>query len=79
MVFLGAGNISGLGYTEFDIAMKGVSSRITMDLRVFVYISIAAILLKLVQIYLEWNEERITSHTNELIENGNKHTLSTDS
>ena len=59
VVFLGAGNIAGLGYTEFDIAMEGVTSSIAMDLRVFVYISIASILLKMVQVYLEWNEERI--------------------
>lgn len=59
LVFLSAGNIAGLGYTEFDIAMESASISIAMDLRVFVYISIATILLKMVQVYLEWNEERI--------------------
>ncbi len=59
VVFLGAGNIAGLGYTEFDVAMESVTSSIAMDLRAFVYISIATILLKVVQVYLEWNEERI--------------------
>ena len=59
VVFLGAGNIANLGYTTFDVAMEGVQSYIAMDLHVFVYISIGAILLKIVQVYLEWNEERI--------------------
>lgn len=59
VVFLGAGNIAGLGYTQFEVAMEGVTSSIAMDLRVFVYISIATILLKVIQVYLEWNEERI--------------------
>ena len=59
VVFLGAGSIANLGYTTFDVAMEGVQSYIAMDLRVFVYISIGAILLKIVQVYLEWNEERI--------------------
>ncbi len=59
VVFLGAGNIASLGYSEFDIAVEGLTSSIAMDLRVFVYLSIATILLKVVQVYLEWNEERI--------------------
>jgi hypothetical protein len=59
IAFLGAGNIAGLGYTEFDIVLGGMTSSIAMDLRVFVYISIATIVLKMVQVYLEWNEERI--------------------
>ena len=59
VVFLGAGNIASLGYTTFDVAMEGVQNSIAMDLRVFVYISIAAILLKVIHVYLEWNEGRI--------------------
>ncbi len=59
VLLLGAGNIASLGYTEFEIAMQGATTSIAMDLRVFVYISIATILLKVVQVYLEWNEARI--------------------
>jgi hypothetical protein len=59
VLLLGAGNIMGLGYTEFDVATQGVQSNIAMDLRVFVYISIGTILLKVIQVYLEWNEVRI--------------------
>jgi hypothetical protein len=59
VVLLGVGNISGLGYTEFDIPMQGIHSKITMNLRVFVYISIATIALKMIQVYLSWNETRI--------------------
>jgi ABC-type multidrug transport system fused ATPase/permease subunit len=59
IVFLGAGSIANLGYTTFDVAMEGVQSTIAMDLRVFVYLSIGTILLKVIQVYLEWNEERI--------------------
>lgn len=59
IVFLGAGNIASLGYTEFKVAMQGVQSTITMDLRVFVYISIGTIFLKVLQVYLEWKEARV--------------------
>lgn len=59
IVFLGAGNIASLGYTEFRVAMQGVHSTITMDLRVFVYISIGTIFLKVLQVYLEWKEARV--------------------
>jgi hypothetical protein len=59
IVFLGAGNIASLGYTEFRVAMQGVQSTITMDLKVFVYISIGTIFLKVLQVYLEWKEARL--------------------
>ncbi|MBD3173414.1 hypothetical protein GF326_13195 [Candidatus Bathyarchaeota archaeon] len=59
IVFLGAGNIASLGYTEFKVAMQGVQSTIVMDLRVFVYISIGTIFLKVLQVYLEWKEARV--------------------
>ena len=59
IVFLGAGSIANLGYTTFDIAMEGVHSTIAMDLRVFVYVSIASILLKVIQVYLKWYEAKI--------------------
>ena len=59
IVFLGAGNIASLGYTEFRVAMQGVQSTITVDLRVFVYISIGTIFLKVLQVYLEWKEARV--------------------
>jgi hypothetical protein len=59
VVFLGAGDVMSLGLTQFDIAMEGVQSSIIMDLRIFVYVSIATILLKIVQVYLEWSEDRI--------------------
>jgi hypothetical protein len=39
ILLLGVGNITGLGYTEFEFAMQGIQSKISMDLRVFVYIS----------------------------------------
>lgn len=59
ILLLGVGNITGLGYTEFQIDMQGVQSKISMDLRVFVYISIVTIVLKMMQVYLKWNETRI--------------------
>ena len=59
IVFLGAGDIASLGYTTFNVTMDGVQSSIAMDLRIFVYFSIATILLKVIQVYLEWNEARI--------------------
>ena len=59
VVFLGAGNLTSLGYTEFEVAVEGVHNIIAIDLRVFVYVSIATIFLKMVQIYLEWNDAKI--------------------
>jgi hypothetical protein len=59
ILFLGAGNITNLGYTTFDITMEGVQNTIVMDLRFFVYFSLGTILLRMVQIYLEWSEARI--------------------
>ena len=59
IVLLGVGNVAGLGYTEFEFAMQGIQSKILMDLRVFVYISIVTIVLKMIQVYLKWNETRI--------------------
>jgi hypothetical protein len=59
IMLLGAGNLTGLGYTEFNVVLGGVHSSIAMDLRIFVQISIVTILLKVVQIYLEWNEVRV--------------------
>ena len=61
VVFLGAANTRSLSYTTFDVAMEGVHNTIAMDLRVFVYISIGAILLKNIQVYREWNEARIAA------------------
>ena len=59
ILLLGVGNITGLGYTEFEFAMQGIQSKISMDLRVFVYISIVTIVLKMIQVYLKWSETRI--------------------
>jgi hypothetical protein len=59
IVLLGVGNVAGLGYTEFEFAMQGIQSKISMDLRVFVYISIVTSVLKMIQVYLKWNETRI--------------------
>lgn len=61
VAFLGAGDLANLGYTTFDIAMEGAHTSIAMDLRVFVYISIASVLLKILQAFLEWNEARIAA------------------
>jgi hypothetical protein len=38
IMLLGAGNLAGLGYTEFNVALGGVHSSIAMDLRIFVQI-----------------------------------------
>jgi hypothetical protein len=57
-IFLGVGNIMNLGLAQFDVAMEGVQSNIILDLRVFVYVSIGTILLKVLQVYLEWKEAR---------------------
>jgi len=59
VMLLGVGNITGLGYSEFGFSVQGIQSNISMDLRLFVNISILTILLKMIQVYLNWNETRI--------------------
>jgi len=59
VVFLGAGDIMNLGYTQFDFATEGVKNSITMDLRVFVFFSIFTIILRVIKVYFEWKEARI--------------------
>ncbi|MCW4051088.1 MAG: hypothetical protein NWE89_15295 [Candidatus Bathyarchaeota archaeon] len=58
VVLLGAGNVMNLGLTSFTINQGGVVSQITMDLRVFIYLTFLTVGLKVVQVYLEWNETR---------------------
>jgi hypothetical protein len=59
VVFLGAGDIMNLGYTQFDVVAEGVKNSITMDLRVFVFFSIFTIILRVIKVYFEWKEARI--------------------
>ena len=59
LVLLGAGNIAGMGYTEFQVSVEGVTNLITLDLRVFIQASIIAVALKVVQSILEWREARM--------------------
>jgi len=59
LLLLGAGNLSSLGYVQFEVDLGEVTSSVAMDLSAFVYISVGVILLKVIQIFLEWREARI--------------------
>lgn len=59
VVFLGIGNYASLGLTEYTMAMDGAVSHITMDLRVFIYLTVGVVCLRIVQSYFEWNEAKV--------------------
>ena len=59
VIFLGAGNVASLGITELTVDMEGLTSVITMDLRVFIYFTLLTVGLRVIKTYLEWNEARI--------------------
>ena len=59
VVFLGIGNYTSLGLTEYNIDMDGAVSQITMDIRAFIYITVVVVCLRIIQSYLKWNEAKI--------------------
>ncbi len=58
VILLGAGNYASLGLTEFTVDMDGAISQIVMDMRVFVYLTIGVVALRIIQSYLEWGEAK---------------------
>ena len=58
-VFLGIGNYASLGLTEYTINMDGAVSHITMDLRVFIYLTVGVVCLRIIQSYIKWNEAKV--------------------
>lgn len=59
VIFLGAGNIASLGITEITVDLEGLTSVITMDLRVFIYFTLLTVGLRVIKSYLEWSEARV--------------------
>lgn len=59
VVLLGAGDITSFGLTELSIDAEGFTSLIRMDMRVFIYVTIVTVSLKVMKSYFEWNEARI--------------------
>jgi hypothetical protein len=58
VILLGAGDYASLGLTEFTVDMEGMVSQIIMDMRVFVYLTVAVVALRIIQSYLEWGEAK---------------------
>ncbi len=58
VILLGAGDYASLGLTEFTVEMDGAVSQIVMDMRVFVYLTIGVVALRIIQSYLEWGEAK---------------------
>jgi hypothetical protein len=58
VILLGAGDYASLGLTEFTVDMEGAVSQIVMDMRIFVYLTIGVVALRIIQSYLEWGEAK---------------------
>ena len=58
VILLGAGDYASLGLTEFTVDMEGAVSQIVMDMRMFVYLTVGVVALRIIQSYLEWGEAK---------------------
>ena len=58
VILLGAGDYASLGLTEFTVDMEGAVNQIVMDMRVFVYLTVGVVALRIIQSYLEWGEAK---------------------
>jgi hypothetical protein len=58
LIVLGVGNIADLGLTRFQVSNERMSAFIRIDLRIFIWITFAAVLLQMVQNVYEWREVR---------------------
>ncbi len=59
VVLLGAGDISSLGVTSFTFSSENTTNHIVMDFRVFIYVTVLTVALRVVEAYLNWDEARI--------------------
>jgi len=58
VVLLGVGDIGSLGITSFTLNVENATSRVVMDLRVFIYFTVLTVGLRLMEAYLGWSEAR---------------------
>jgi hypothetical protein len=59
LILLGAGDIMSLGVVELTMNMENATNYITMNMRVFIYLSIEVVVLSMIQSFLLWREARI--------------------
>ncbi len=59
VILLGAGDYMSLGLTEFTVDVEGVVNQIVLDMRVFVYLTVGVVALRIIGSYLEWGEARV--------------------
>jgi len=59
VVLLGAGDISSLGVTSFTFSSENTTNHMVMDFRVFIYFTVLTVALRVVEVYLDWDEARI--------------------
>ena len=56
LILLGAGDILSLGVVELTMETEKATNFITMNTRVFVYLSIEVVALSMIRSYLSWRE-----------------------
>jgi len=59
VILLGAGDVSSLGMSSFTFSLENTTNHIVMDFRVFVYVTVLTVALRVVEDYLDWDEARI--------------------
>ena len=58
-VLLGAGALSALGVTSFTFSSENTTNHIVMDFSVFIYFTVLTVALRVVEVYLDWDEARV--------------------
>lgn len=59
VVLLGAGDVYSLGVTSFTFISENTTNHVVVDLRVFIYVMLLTVALRVVEDYLDWNEARV--------------------
>ncbi|HEX9914727.1 MAG TPA: hypothetical protein VGB32_07395, partial [Candidatus Bathyarchaeia archaeon] len=59
VVLLGAGDVSSLGVTSFTFSSENTTNYMVMDFRVFIYFTVLTVALRVVEVYLDWDEARV--------------------
>jgi len=57
-IVLGLGNIGGMGLTTVNLSMENAEIMVMMDMRLLLQIAVLIVVLKVIQVVLEWREVR---------------------
>lgn len=58
LLVVGAGNIESLGYSSFRITEGKLTTEIALDLHVFIYLTVAAVAISVLQLIAKYREVR---------------------